>query len=534
MRYRSNSINKQDIYIFLVFLVFVLGIFFLDNTCYWGDDFAAYLSEGMAIVDGKFDLQVKLNLQMHPSTLPKAAVEEGKLVYVWGYPLILAIIYKIFGFNNVTFNSITYYKLPSLLALALIGGTLYLLFKRRFNRRLSFILALIFCTYQGFFDFIDTLCSDIVFLFFFILTLYLAEVYLSLSSTKKRCVYGAFLGVFLWLTYEIRLNGIAALFTVILAHLFDATFKFKLTMKKKNHTELFSEFVPYLVFCIFLFAANAFLPSATKADDFSFAIFLPNLKYYTEAVLNWLGLLFINPLIYITHISEKYTLLMKLVEASGCLALIICILGIATADVKKNIHFLILIVVYFFSVCVLPYRQGSRYIYPILPIILLYFGYGMQYIFARMNLQIARSTSKKLYVNLAMCTLATIFFIFPIVKTDLSLYHGEEKGWTITSNISGDWRYNIYSETPVRLYNYIRKNTPENCTIAFFKPRALYLNTGRISIPLDVNGHTLDEADYCLIFNSEICVLDDENIRKLNCEFELVYKDEPFELYMRK
>lgn len=63
--------------------------------------------------------------------MPEEATD-GKLVYVWGYPLMLAGVYKIVGFDRVNYSSIIWYKIPLLLSLAFTGGALTLFFRRRF------------------------------------------------------------------------------------------------------------------------------------------------------------------------------------------------------------------------------------------------------------------------------------------------------------------------------------------------------------------------------------------------------------------
>lgn len=157
------SYKKTDYLLFalIVDAVLFLSIFSLTPTCSWGDDFAAYISEGIAIAEGKFDEQVQLNVLMHPSKLPDEALN-GSLVYVWGYPLLLALVYKLVGFDRVGFSSIIYYKLPSAIALALTAGVLFLFLRRRFGKPLSFMLAFLFCTCSEFFSGINSLYSDVV------------------------------------------------------------------------------------------------------------------------------------------------------------------------------------------------------------------------------------------------------------------------------------------------------------------------------------------------------------------------------------
>ena len=65
--------------LFIALLVLLLGAATL--TCglpYWGDDSAAYISEGIAIADGTFRKQAELNYIMHPADLSDEADPEGQ------------------------------------------------------------------------------------------------------------------------------------------------------------------------------------------------------------------------------------------------------------------------------------------------------------------------------------------------------------------------------------------------------------------------------------------------------------------------
>ena len=179
----------------------------------WGDDHAAYLNEGIAIAEGRFEEQTRRNYSYHASELPKEA-EDGRLVYVWGYPLFIAGIYKLVGFDRVNYSSIIWYKLIPLLSLSLTGGVLTLLLRRRFPLYVSAGTALVFCMSGDLFEALNTLYSDPLFLFFTMLTLLMMEVFSSQAGKGgegKTGWNGLWLGLFygfsLWMTYETRLSG---------------------------------------------------------------------------------------------------------------------------------------------------------------------------------------------------------------------------------------------------------------------------------------------------------------------------------------
>ena len=97
------------------------------------DDYAAYLLEAFSIVDGDFDEQVKRNYILHPSPISDEATQEEELVYVWGYPLVLAPIYKVFGFDRTDYHTLVSYAAPTAATFACLGALLYLFMRRRFG-----------------------------------------------------------------------------------------------------------------------------------------------------------------------------------------------------------------------------------------------------------------------------------------------------------------------------------------------------------------------------------------------------------------
>lgn len=57
----------------------------------------------------------------------------------------------------------------------------------------------------------------------------------------------------------------------------------------------------------------------------------------------------------------------------------------------------------------------------------------------------------------------------------------------------------MYSPAAIEVYDYIKANTPPDAVFAFHKPRALYLNTGRLAFSYLVNDRDVMDADYCIL-----------------------------------
>ena len=132
--------------------------------------------------------------------------------------------------------------------------------------------------------------------------------------------------------------------------------------------------------------------------------------------------------------------------------------------------------------------------------------------------------------KVSVCILSALLCILafvPVVKTDIGVIHGQNKV-SIAAEVSGLYRYNIYSDSPIEVYNYISQNTPIDSKVGFFKPRALYLNTERVSLPICVNGHSLDEVDYFLCWKQ---FGEEQLTPEWRSKFTQVFSNDEFTLY---
>ena len=144
----------------------------------------------------------------------------------------------------------------------------------------------------------------------------------------------------------------------------------------------------------------------------------------------------------------------------------------------------------FLVTATLPYGQGIRYLFNILPVLMLCIGYGA--------VDVLKWAGRGMSTKWASFA-GMIFFVSLLLSSIL------KQGSLIEDNVK-NWRKAegpVYSTQAIEIYRYIQNNIPENKVIAFHKPRALYLNTQRLSFAVGMNGHTLDEADYALFIKSE-------------------------------
>ena len=468
------------------FIVLLFGSFSLTTGIYpWGDDCAAYISEGIAIADGKLAEQAEMNLFYHPTDLPQEAFESGSLVYVWGYPVLLSVIYKFVGFGA---DKIIFYKIPLLLSLALSAGALVLLFRKRLSVYFSFVLAVIFSMSSYLFSALNQLYSDLPFVFFCILTMLLMECICSLEE-KGRSVLaaGIIYGISLWFTYETRLSGFAVCVFSFVEHIILLVPVLK---KSLNCGRLILQHViPYFLFGLLVLVSERLwlMPATQNYSDFFVQIDKSALfQYYLQMIFKYF----------------------KIIAGEGNILFVLFLTGlIATGFQKKNIYLTVLVVGTIIVNCNLPYVQGPRYIYNILPFILLYAANGIvltadfvKKCFKKAEAGISKDAAKRKILSIIpkICRVL-IVAVAALVLVNVCSY-GAKTAYNNITNWGRTQKEDAYSTYAIEVYQYISENTDSDSVICFEKPRMLYLNTGRKSFRYGINGHELSDCDYYLKF----------------------------------
>lgn len=488
----------------LVVLIAALGSLYPD--CSWGDDFAAYINEGIAIANGTFRDMARLNYIMHPSILPEGT--DGELVYVWGYPLLLALVYAAVGYDTVNFSSIIYYKLPSVLCFAAFAAVLYLFLRRRFTVCPSVLLVAAYCGAPVFYDLINSVYSDVVYMFLCMLSLFATEIYFS-RGIKKRLIPGILMGALLWYTYEVRLNGLALLGVFLLCQ--------AVTLIKSRdfkREDIFIHLAPYLCFLLLKLVSERLLllPPTLNSGD------VTGINLSTSAA---------NALYYITNLADTvrasiccaiwsfvpYPLLSRLPQgffdavfdaarALSWLALALSALGMVTDGIKRNLQLTVYAVGSAIGTCLLPYTQGLRYLFGVMPVLLLFGGYGCRavYMFVRRHLSVRAQGGKPRRLALAVRGILTAAFcaaLFSQVITQdtHNLRTLRASGGDIHAGMTGG----AYSPDAIAVYKYIQQNAAEDDLVVFHKPRAMYLNTGRVSYSYLYNDRSPLDAEWCVL-----------------------------------
>jgi len=499
--------TKQDwrMAALVALIILVLGACTLTpGTTTWGDDHAAYINEGIAIAEGRFEEQIERNYAYHPSDLPDEA-NDSRLVYVWGYPLMLAGVYKIVGFDRVEYSSVIWYKLIPLLSLALTGGVLTLFLRRRFSLYVAAGAAFVFCMSGNLFEALNTLYSDLQFLFFSMLTLWLMEVFIdSLSPEggggKGTVGIGILYAISLWMTYETRLSGFTVCAVALLGHAIAILSK-QATLTRQNW---FLHLMPYILFgVIVLVTEHLWLAPATpNISDLTKTAEENILQYYQRMIFDYFDGLARLP-----------------VKGAGYVFIAACLIGIVVKGFyRTNFHLTLLLIGTLVVALNLPYTNGQRYLYNVLPLMVMYVVYGLQVVWGVIS-KLWKGANGTVGRTIAIVFAAEIlFFSFAnqVYRAGYNFSHRDES-----------YSYDVYSDEAKEVYRFIQEELPEDAVIAFGKPRALYLNTGRTSFKVGVNGHEIGEADYYLRHSA----LGFEDVEVETDGMEIAAENDMFTLY---
>lgn len=523
--YSTNRYTKHDwlIALFLAVITIFTALCCLDGGSVW-HDYAAYINEAIAIAEGRFDEMTKLNLFMHPSDMTFLSPEDTSLTYSWGFPLLLAPIYLLFGFDRVNYSTVIYYKLPGVFCLGMTAFVLYLFYRRRFTALPSLLLTLLLCLNASLLNAANLILSDLPGLAFAMASLLTAECFFSAGRMRCKYLLGGLLGFLLWSVYVIRLNGSLIVLFVLLGHGF-----YLLRNRKRTGMPVLRELAPYLAFAAFLGLSYLIFPAATSNNGDLLLFTRRGVKYaisyYWNLGLEWLGTL-------CAHVAEPALW----TDVTGIILLLLIVLGVCTNGFGRNLHLTLFSAATLGGLLLLPYTQGIRYLFNVLPLALMYLGYGIRFVFQHIF--------KKSKQRLAAVCLVLILCAFSAstVNYTITRFQARAEGISATDN--------AYTPYSIQMYRYIQENLPEDSVLLFYKPRALFLNTGRLAFKPQVNKdlivntdqfmsyqphyHAIEDADYALLYldknQKQLSILQAE-LEESSTQLELIYQDEFYTLF---
>ena len=541
-KYCFAPFSKSDyvIALILAILTLILCAGQVNSGHHWGDDFAGYIAQGIALAKGTSAQYIAENTFMWEKT----DWVFGPKAYPWGFPLLLAPIYKIFGFNLVAFKSV------GIICYALFVGIFYIFCANRLPKIYAIFGTLFFALnpFMIYFS-ANEIMSDIPFLLFgFVALIILARLFAdskispSLADGEQRanhtqkapplaggvgvgysnangkidchdslresrddgisvtgggiCPYliAIFGGIFMLFSAMIRINGLVILCALITMHGILLAKRFAPQIFKARILTPFAKVdspyswkihaIPYVIFIIGFAIVSLTLSSGGSGHFSALANISPHIMLRNLSVyLQFFGTFFVVRQAEFASIEGLYVL--QSLEREAFVIFLLCVplilVGIwailrDTKNFSENLFYCIFMVG-FLVVLFVWVGFGFRLAYICLPF-LVFWG-------AKGTMWLNNDTKKYLYgkVMSAILLCVLVYFAFGgILQKDKITRDG------------------VYSTEAVQMWDFIDKNTPKNALIIFDKPRALYLYAHRVGFGT-WNHKRLNEADFVLCYN---------------------------------
>lgn len=420
----------------------------------WGDDWASYLMQAVAITKG----ETHEFIQRNTFTMRESTHFIGPDAYPWGFPALLAPFTLACGPLNVFCL-----KFINLIFFALFLWVFYALLARRLPPLESALLLAVFAFSPLLLKFNDQLTSDITFLFFSTLGL--------LLIVERNNISPYFLGLALFFAFFVRTNGILLLPTLFLTQIFDwLQTRPRPVLDWKRILPI--GLIPYFVFGL-LTLANLLLFPAGEGSHIAHLslISLDSLADNVSAYFAMPAYFFSD----LPHADIIYGLLLPF------------ILGGLILNFKRDVHLVAYLLLSYALFIVWPDQQGIRFLFPLLPI-LVYFAYrGMDaasFALTNHHARLGQWLTRGFWLVIAAA----------FAWTSLGLARDNLAG--------GRGPYgSVFDPLSLEMFEFIKSDTPANSVIAFYKPRALRLFTDRDSLLVDTCD-ALPMADYVLLRKS--------------------------------
>lgn len=405
----------------------------------WGDDFAAYLMQSRSLLQGNPEEFVTRNA----FTIQNSSYNLGPVAYPWGYPALLAPVLWVKGLHP--------------LALKLVNTVFYFLFLVVFYRlirpRLGLSASLAATAVLAFNPTLllehDYILSDIPFLFFSTFTLFLIDRFVARAENRLSLPASLCIGLSVFLSFAMRTNGLLLLGPLALAHFI------RWRASDRMRIEWGPAFSAYLVFGLLVLVQALILPGGQESHFKLYSLLTPQLLL--ENLVYYLGL---------------PAGMFEGIPFGGLFFALTVVFFLAgmIAHPRRNAVFLAYILLTLVLYISWPERQGIRFLFPILPLILSIAAEGGRFAVEKLPAE-KRPLARRAGLGLAG-TLAA-----------LSLFVSAGSGWINLQN--GRQINGPFDPVSAQMFEFVRTQTPPDSVMIFFKPRALRLFTDRDAIMID-------------------------------------------------
>lgn len=475
---------QNRLLLIIILIATIIGSSILTRGHIWGDDFASYVMQAQSILDQSTDEFVQHN----SFTIFNSSSQIGPVAYPWGYPLILTPAYALKGNHPLAL------KLPGIFFYAGFIVSLYLLMKLRLTPTESLLVTGLFAVNPLLLGFLDHIASDIPFLFFSTLTLWLM-----LRDGNKDAREFILIGCATAFAFFIRTTGIlllASFFAWQAIELWRARTKisWNSTVKNSALTGITFGGLWLLITLLFPSGGEAYL---AQYQRFKIETAISFIDTYFQVFAQFFG----------QHEAWRFIYY----------GLVIFFFIGAGVHYKQDTLMIIFFAAWMIVLITWPYWQGARFIFPLLPIFVYFTFQGMKFVLSKLPSS-SKQTGEWIMYGF-WCVIAILF----LVNSSLNAYTNLQAG----RDINGP-----YDPLSKEVYQYIKEQTPDDSVVVFFKPRAMRLMTERDSF-LSTDCESILQGDYLVLSTKvgENLQIPPERIESCNLPLNEVLENNRFVVY---
>ena len=442
---------RNPILIIIIVVSIVIGSSQLTRGHEWGDDFAAYIMQAKSILNGDMQIFVEHN----SITIHQSSAQIGPVAYPWGYPLILTPIYALKGISPLAL------KLPGLFFFAGFLICIYLLTKNRLTPTQSLLLVSLFAFNPLLINFLDQILSDIPFLFFSTLALWLM-----IKERPPGIFDSALLGAVIAFAFFIRTTGILLLASFLAVGFFKI--RNKPATRETNSRILRNAVVVCAAFGVLWIVYSLIFPGGSES-------------YFDQLA----GFTLRTALGSINAYFKLFSLFFGTSVIWGYLYYVLFIFFLIGAWIrrKEETNLIVFFLLWMLLLIIWPIWQGPRFIFPLFPIFIYFTFQGMLSVIGRLPANY-RPSGQWIFYGFWLSIIGIFFF-----NSSLDAYAN------LRNNRSINGPFDEYS---LEVYNFIKEKTPPDSVIIFFKPRAMRLMTDHDSI-MSTECERMSQENYIVL-----------------------------------
>ncbi len=218
----------------------------------WGDDFTLYLRQARSLIDGNIGQVIADN---HFNVNNAAKPGFSPYVYPWGFPILLAPFYRVFGLNYAAL------KLVEVASLIAFLWGYHAIVCRRMSRWLAFAAVASIGTTMAYLVHTDKVVSEFPYMAAVVATLWWLDrlrrdhQLLDLATRRHLLI----LGVLAMSVFNVRREGLAVVGAIAVAQLLDMRGRWRIANRMQVAT-------PYLAFLGSVILLQLMLPSALAPE----------------------------------------------------------------------------------------------------------------------------------------------------------------------------------------------------------------------------------------------------------------------------